>query len=95
MACKSFSNVSPSFDLQNPDKVRAVLTDLLQKGIAHFQHGMLLKQDVNVARVSSWLLAESMKGAPGIFEHNDPELTKKLNETMSQSESLIKLGLRG
>ena len=85
----------PQFDLSDPVKVRAVLTDLLQKGMNHFQHDTLLKQDVNVVRVSSWLIAESMKGAPGIFEENDPELTKKLKETMAQSDSLIKLGLGG
>ena len=36
-----------------------------------------------------------MKDAPGIFEHNNVELRKKLKETMSQSDSLIKLGLGG
>ena len=85
----------PSFDLEDPTKVRAVLTDVLQKSLAHFQHGNLLMQDVNVARVSSWLHAESMKGAPGIFEENDVELTKKLKETISQSDNLLKLGLGG
>ena len=59
--------------------------DLYHKGVTHFQHGALLKQDVNVARVSSWIVADSMKRAPGIFEDNDPELVKKLKETLSQS----------
>ena len=86
---------SPQFDLSDPDKVRDVLMDLYQKGVTHFQHGSLLKQDVNVARVSSWLMAESMKGSPGIFEENDPELTKWLKETMSQSDALIKFGIGG
>ncbi len=34
-----------------------------------------------------------MKGASGIFEENDVELTKKLMETISQSDNLLKLGL--
>ena len=63
--------------------------------MTHFQHGALIKQDVNIARVTSWLMAESMKGAPGIFVENDPELKKILKETMSQSDSLIKLSIGG
>ena len=68
---------------------------MVQKGLTHFQHGTLLKQDVNVARVSSWLHAESMKSAPRICKENDVELTKKLKETISQSDSLLKLGQGG
>ena len=86
-------NSVPSFDLQDPQKVRDVLTDVLHKSLTHFQHGNLLMQDVNVARVSSWVHAESMKGTPGIFEENDLELTKMLKETISQSDNLLKLGL--
>ena len=69
--------------------------ELYQKGVVHFQHGSLLKQGINVARVSSWLVAESMKGAPGIFEDNDPKLVKKLKETLSQNDALLKLGIGG
>ena len=67
-----------SFDLGDSNKVRAVLNDVLQKGPAHFQHGILLMQDVNVVRVSSWLHAESMNGAPGFFEENNVEQTVRL-----------------
>ena len=42
----------------------------------HFQHDTLLKQDVNVVRVSSWLIAESMKGAPGILRKMTLNLQK-------------------
>ena len=75
--------------------MRAVLVDLYNQGVAHHQHSALLKQDVCVAKVTSWTVAESMKGAPGIFEDNDPEQTKKLKETLTQSDSLLKLGIGG
>ena len=85
----------PHFDLSDPERVRAVLIDLDNKWVAHHQHGALLKQDVCVAKVSSWVVAESMKGVPGIFEDNDPELVKKLKETLQQSDALLKLGIGG
>ena len=85
----------PQWDLSDLSKVRATLTDLYKKDVAHFQHGSLLKQDVSVAQATSWTVAESMKGTSGIFEHNDEELTKKLKETVSQSDSLLKLGIGG
>ena len=85
----------PHFDLSDPEKVRAVLMDLYNKGVSHHQHGALLKQDVCVAKVSSWVVADSMKGAPGIFEDNDPELVKKLKETLQQSDAQLKLGIGG
>ena len=85
----------PQFDLSDPAKVRAVLMELYHKGVTHFQHGALFKQDVDVARVSSWVVAESIKGAHRIFEDNDPELVKKLKETLSQNDALLKLGICG
>ena len=85
----------PHFDLSDLSKVRAVLVDYYNRSVTHYQHGDLLKQDICAAKVSSWVVAESMKGAPGIFEHNDLELTKKLKETLSQSDSLLKLGIGG
>ena len=85
----------PQWDLTDLNKVRATLTDLYNKDVALFQHGSLLKQDICVAQVSSWTVAESMKGTPGIFEQNDEELTKKLKETLTQSDSLLKLGIGG
>ena len=72
----------PHFDLSDLTKVRAVLVDYYNKSVTHYQHGALLKQDICAAKVSSWVVAESMKGAPGIFEDNDPELVKKLKETV-------------
>ena len=85
----------PQFDLSDLSKVRATLTDLYYKSVTHYQHGSLLKQDICAAQVSSWVVAESMKGAPGIFEENDELLTKKLKETLQQSDSLLKLGIGG
>ena len=85
----------PHFDLSDLERVRAVLVDLYNQGVAHHQHSALLKQDVCVAKVTSWTVAESMKGAPGIFEDNDTELVKKLKETLQQSDSLLKLGIGG
>ena len=82
-------------NVQDPQKVRAVLIDLLHKSLVHYNHGALLCQDVNVARVTSWVHAESFKGTPGIFDDNDAELTKKLKETITQSDQLLKLGLAG
>ena len=85
----------PSWDLTDLSRVRATLNDLFAKDVSHYQHGSLLKQDICVAQVSSWVAAESMRGAPGIFEENDEMLTKKLKETLAQSDSLLKLGIGG
>ena len=85
----------PQFDLSDLAKVRATLTDLYNKSVAHYQHGVLLKQDICAANATSWVVAESMKGTPGIFEENDEVLTKKLKETLQQSDSLLKLGIGG
>ena len=85
----------PQFDLSDPERVRTVLVDFYNLAVAHHQHAALLKTDVCVAKVTSWTVAESMKGAPGIFEDNDTELVKKLKETLQQSDSLLKLGIGG
>ena len=92
---KTPPNQAPQWDLSDLSKVRATLTDLYYKDVSHYQHGSLLKQDICVAQVSSWVVAESMKGTPGIFEENDEMLTKKLKETLTQSDSLLKLGIGG
>ena len=88
-------NSLPILDATDPAKVKGVLETLLNQSLTHYQLGALTCQDVNIARVSSWVTAESFKGTPGIFDRNDEELTKKLKETIMQNDSLLKLGLMG
>ncbi len=85
----------PIFNIVDPERIRGVLIDLLHQSLAHYTSGALPCQDVNVARESSWETAESFKGTPGIFDDNDEEMMKKLKETITQSDHLLKLGLAG